>query len=211
MAFRTKRTIFYHIPKTGGQWVKKAILESTGGLERVPGKYITDEVKSLRLLGSHQIPATVRHDESLFSFAFVRHPLSWYRSFWASRFEDSLDKPFLISWLWDKNPEEFIRNVIRKYPRGFLTKVYRYYVGKDCNRLDFVGRQEYLADDLILALKLGRENFDEDKIKKLERINIAGTKSKYRDSFKISIAVEKSLLDSERWIINNYYDQYDGF
>ena len=62
------RSCLLHVPKTGGSWVKKAILASGIQCEAVsPG-------------GNHHSGLNECPTPDKFKFAFVRHPLGLYRS-----------------------------------------------------------------------------------------------------------------------------------
>src|SRR5262245_16462215 len=65
--------LFLHIPKTGGTWVEE-VLKECGILAEQAA--VTDAVTWRHPLRGHHL-----HDYS-FVFAFVRHPLSWYESWW---------------------------------------------------------------------------------------------------------------------------------
>ena len=72
MGFRTKKSIFYHIPKTGGIWVKEAMRRSGLYYDRTKKTY--RRVHKFNLKREHTIPSDVKDfdKEGLFSFAFVR-------------------------------------------------------------------------------------------------------------------------------------------
>jgi len=225
MAFRTDKVIFYHIPKTGGRWVKAAMIYAGVPYRRAKYYYGTDrkppkelvKAHALRLKREHETPLGVLNEDKdkLFSFTFVRRPLTWYKSFWAHRMlADGIEgrmrmtNSFPLDWIWDGNFEKFIANVLRKYPDGFLTDVFRLYVGKDGKALDFIGKQENLREDLIRALTLAGETFDKKKIMKVKRVNISSgsiffTKNNLLD---INDHLAKELDENEKWIIDTFYN-----
>ena len=65
--------LFVHIPKTGGVWVEEA-LPACGIATACP---LTTGGVSWR----HPLPADIRGSFD-FTFTFVRHPISWYESWW---------------------------------------------------------------------------------------------------------------------------------
>ena len=56
-----------HIPKTGGIWVEELLLSCVEGAEMARHRHI----------GIGCCP------EGRFIFAFVRHPYTWYQSYWS--------------------------------------------------------------------------------------------------------------------------------
>jgi hypothetical protein len=104
------KSYFLHVPKTGGSWVKKAII--TSGIQ----------CQDYRIEGDPHIGLTQCPVPQQFKFAFVRHPVNLYRSYWQ----------FKMTYQWDKkNPLDrdcqsdnfsvFIHNVLNKYP-GYYGK-----------------------------------------------------------------------------------------
>ena len=180
------RSIFYHIPKTGGTWVRRAI-EAAG----IPAAEVGD---------SPHCAFTSTNGSGLFKFAFVRHPLTWYQSFWCYRMrlgwrmEDTLDP------CMSRNFETFVDNVIQRIPNHLVWR-YEKYVGPDPGVLDFVGKQENLQQDLIRALRMAGEKFDEDKILAVPRLNASSTHPEYADNLR------EKVLNSEAEVISRFgYD-----
>ena len=124
--------------------------------------------------------------EESFKFCFVRNPFSWYESYWrfmcGKGWEPFTNKVAAKSkWMkrtWHPNAflEEirdrdfniFTRNIIDRYP-GYLTQMYGWYAVP--GKIDFVGRTERMASDLVYALKRARVDIDEDSIKNTGRVN----------------------------------------
>lgn len=155
------RSCFFHVPKTGGTWAKRAIIEAG-----IPGREFTID-------GDPHIGLKDCPEPHKFKFAFVRHPLSLYRSYWQCK----------MTYGWDpKNPMDmecksdkfhvFVENILRKYP-GIYTKFFFDVVGRGEERIEFIGKYENLPDDLITALKLAGEDFSEAKIRNLPPINVS--------------------------------------
>ena len=182
MALMLPRSVFYHIPKTGGTWVRQAI--KNAGIPTVE-------------LGDSPDPGVNKHNRFVsvdtmgrFTFAFVRHPLDWYVSFWSYRMrtgwkdEDCLD-PYM-----SKDFEEFMHGVLRNLP-GQLSRRFEKYVGPPPGVLDFVGRQENLAEDLIRAVRSAGEEFDEGKILGTPPVNVSVNRPGY------SSDLLRAVLESE--------------
>ena len=106
-------------------------------------------------------------------FAFIRHPVSWYTSYFRFRMGGFNDghtvmppgswKPFTENHLLgpidacgDSDVNEFIMRCIMRHP-GFLTDLFNRYCLDAGTEIQFVGRYENLHEDLyaILVRKLG--------------------------------------------------------
>jgi hypothetical protein len=157
----------------------------------------------------HTIPNDVKDidKKGLFSFAFVRKPLAWYRSYWAHRNRKGyvLIPKFPLDFLWDSSFENFITNVLKTYPYGFLTDIYKCYVGEDGKALSFVGKQENLREDLIKALTLAGEKFDKQVINTLKKFNTTPLEKGHDKLFDIDEGIEQNLVKKEKWIMNTFY------
>ncbi|PIR53287.1 hypothetical protein COU76_01935, partial [Candidatus Peregrinibacteria bacterium CG10_big_fil_rev_8_21_14_0_10_49_10] len=72
MALILPRSAFFHIMKTGGTWVRSVCEKQRLSIEEVG-----DTHKAYCELPDTELVS------SRFTFAFVRHPCSWYQSFWS--------------------------------------------------------------------------------------------------------------------------------
>lgn len=207
MALKTKKSIFYHIPKTGGTWVRKVMSLNKMGERETLGT----GSHPLGLERKHTTPEFTSDEdkEGLFSYAFVRNPLGWYKSFWNFRMDREggplvrkaqVYNKFIIDECWDDDFNKFIDNVIERVPNGFVTQLYKYYLGEDGNDLDFVGRQETLNKDLLIALKLAGEEVDESIINGLKPRN---TSAMYCEEIKQETFFK--ILEVEKWVMNKFY------
>ena len=201
MAIRTDKSIFYHIPKTGGVWVKETMRRA--GLEygRCRDKPVSHP---FRLKREHATPAVVRDEDKAgrFSFCFVRRPVSWYRSFWCYRIKtDTVGQKFPLDLMWDDEFEPFVRNVLAACPNGFVTKLYQFYV----DDVDFVGRQENLRGDLVRALTLAGEQFDENAIRNTRRFNMSATSKRFIGKCELSAETRARVQKTEAWVLERFY------
>lgn len=207
MAIRTDKSVFYHIPKTGGIWVKEAMRQS-GCVGYGRCRDIKGRSQKFGLKREHATPDVVRdgYKKGLFSFCFVRHPVAWFKSFWCYRVKTGhLDVRFPSDRLWDGMFETFIVNVLKEFSDGFVTELYQYYVGETADKVDFVGKQENLADDLVKALTLAGEDFNEEDLRRTKWRNVSAGHSKYGDMCVLSTEVRDRILKADRWVINNFY------
>jgi hypothetical protein len=201
MAIVMSRATFLHIPKCGGTWAIKAI--SAAGL--------TYEI--LPADDQHRIAGT----ENRFVFTFVRHPLSWYASFWnfrwkvaegsgrpiaeqlrgdAHRCDEKIDACLVDDHGRPRLFTEFVVACIARFP-GFLSEKYELYTSK-CH---FVGRQESLCADLLTALERSGTQFDARVIAATPRENESSPKFVAR----YPRALADAVLKSEGAAVETYY------
>jgi hypothetical protein len=155
---------FYHIPKTGGQWVKEA-LQNAG----VSFTERASDAGPMGLRGRHMVP-TGKDDR--IKFCFVRQPYDLIRSYYCYRQKTKhTDKQFPLDRWVDLPFEHYLERILERFPTGFCTMLFRWYTPE----MDFVGQFEQLADDLVKALKLIREPFDEELLRSTLPINRAGS------------------------------------
>jgi hypothetical protein len=206
MTNSTDKFVFYHIPKTGGIWVKEAIRHA--GIKHGRCRDRKGVGHPFGLKREHATPAVAQEGCSAgrFSFCFVRHPVSWLKSHWCYRVQTGiLDEKTPIDRLWEDDFEWFVRRVLTHYPGGYVTQLYQYYVGPNADRMDFIGRQENLADDLVTALTLAGETFDEQALRGYGRRNIAAARPEMRALCELSEDVERAVIDTERWVMDTFY------
>ena len=152
---------FVHVPKTGGTWAMQA-------MKRAGVKY--------EILGEGDPHPSQDKIEAPFRFGFVRHPATWYASWWAFFHEKVHD--------YDP-PNEFERrtmelsfpdfvNYVTETQPGFMIGLYNRYVGPPDDEIDYIGRYENLVEHLIHALRLADIPFDPEAIIQTPHANVAG-------------------------------------
>lgn len=207
MAVRLPKSVFVHIPKTGGTWVRR-VLRTTGLYE---GDVARDHATPAELAAFPV--ATAR---PIF-FCFVRHPLTWYQSYWAYRMKNGWHRPSpsenelplpIRTILLDANCraddfETFVRNCLARYPAGWVSHLFRHYT----TGCAFVGRQERLRDDLLLALRIAGERLmpsTVSAIRTIRRENTAGTDAEYAAKCQYTPELREAVLHAERDVLNTW-------
>lgn len=199
MAIETDKSIFYHIQKTGGSWVRVAMRNA--GL-----KYQRSERFGMTHPScwhtEHSTPRDAKNLKGLFSYCFIRHPVSWHKSFWSYRlkYKHKKLKPIQlkdpIEYHWNDNFNKYLSGILDEFPNGYLTEMF----GEFIPYVDYVGKQERLVDDLIIALNAAGEIFDEDKIRGTGPVNVSKG-----GNIEMAPVLYKELIKSEKEIIGAYY------
>ncbi len=84
----TSELRFLHTPKTGGSWAYAAMLAAGIRLQH-PAQPANLSPRARHYADAgHPGLAEIEGPDGLFTFAFVRHPLAWWRSFWGHRMRE---------------------------------------------------------------------------------------------------------------------------
>ncbi|MDE1942848.1 MAG: hypothetical protein KGI47_06860 [Betaproteobacteria bacterium] len=156
-----KNSCFIHVPKTGGTWVRHALLKAGADFE-----YYT-------LNGTSHISLADCPCPERFKFAFVRHPLGLYKSYWQ----------FKMTYGWDDGNaldnacrtdsfREFILGVTSRFPGAYGNGL-NDMIGPEDRPIEFVGRYENLLEDLVTALTRAGESFDEARLRAAAPVNVS--------------------------------------
>jgi hypothetical protein len=152
MALTVNNSIFIHLPKTGGTFLRNVLLKFSSDA-------VTDMSQGFhRHLDSHDL---TKYD---FTFSIVRHPITWYESVWK---HINMVKTSGIGWGGKIHPlsniekyhhadfNTFIKNVLENEP-GFYSNALKDYIGSNYDSVDFVAKTETLYEDSCYILdKLG--------------------------------------------------------
>lgn len=209
MAVVTEKAIFFHIPKTGGSWVRKA-LEATGiSYVEMPCQKCGRNAERLQACCGHANPKQLiyPHDEKKrFHFTFVRHPLAVYQSYWAYKMREAwTPKNHFDADVESDDFHEFVRAVLDKYPQ-WLTKWFLEYTGPEGDPyVHSIGRQENLREDLIQALRLAGEHVDEQVIRTLEPDNVAASSDEWSKRCRYTPELQEAVCKAEDDIIQRFY------
>lgn len=147
-----KNSIFYDVPKTGGSWVSEGLMAYNDatfvyGTSHEPPDPNDKEIYNKR-----------------FTFTFIRHPVDWYKSYYASRVQAKTEEP--------NNFDDFLKRMFsgRKTFGVEWTSLTDYL--KPFMKCDFVGTTENLGEDLIMALKMGGEAADKGNLLNRPWVNV---------------------------------------
>jgi hypothetical protein len=191
--------IFLHIPKTGGNWITDVLEKNnlvTGSLgfkhadiDRLFVPSLNSEKMLLKYFLKRRMESILGRilgtsgNQKPFMFCFVRHPVTWYESWfkymsqpsrhwWAwgdERANEVWHPNSMLNGLGDPDFNQFVRNVVRKRP-GYVTEMYGWYTK---SQIDFVGKLENLQEDLVTALKMTGLVFDEESIRNHPKVGVS--------------------------------------
>lgn len=185
MAFVLPNSVFLHCPKTAGSWIVNVLTQ------------VNISVIPLKIhMHCRHIPIKY-HDK--FRFAFVRHPLTWYQSYFIHGINKGWSNDHIDRHCKSLDFERFVINCIERFPQGYCSTILqdRYF-----EKADFVGLFERLKPDLIQALDLAEEKFDKSIIKKMHPKNI----SNYQlIDVSYSTKLRERVMSVERNIITRFY------
>ena len=221
MSIILKNSVIMHLPKCGGNYVRKVldlnnIPYQRTGLQPAIGR----QRLFSRELSRHNIPHGLSEFENKeHKLVFVREPLEWYRSYWCERVkhtpaedgkiphsywraEDTGDYGFceVDNNTHSDNFEEWIDNVINFYPYGPYSEYCKYYLSMATD----VGLQENLASDL------GKFLYEKEGVTLENLPDFRPNKSKesIKDMAQFSESSKKKLMLLESYMYENFYPQY---
>ena len=198
MALLLPKSVFIHIPKTGGMWVRAALLRvglAPGGLRH--RQHVEGSLPAYPHCCKHTRVEDL-NDASIHRktiFAFVRHPLSYYQSYWAFKMRtgwnhrDVFDQTFVR-----EDFSSFVRAVTSERP-GWVASMYQTYLGN--GRIHIIGKQESLVEDLIGALTQAGETFDASIIRETSKENEAASLDPWREQCRYTPGLEHAVVQSE--------------
>lgn len=216
MALVLPRSIFLHIPKTGGEWVRAAIHNSAIAVRESNRGLRTAERMHTNLLNTAGLgawnfahrgrPWTWYRRGGRFLFSFVRCPLQWHASRWAYKSSEGI---------WDENDpmdaacysedfEQYMWRMIENFP-GHASDMFEFYTGRpETGEIDFIGRCESLADDLVRALRLAGEKFDEARIRATPPQNVSGQSPEWKARCRYTPELRAAVLKTEARAVERF-------
>lgn len=193
-----KKSSFIHIPKCGGSMVQALVHR----LHLVQKRYKSPQNGHLFL---HQMTES----ESTYNFCFVRHPYTWWPSFWQWSKQDRFsvmerECPDFDTWIQDYGP----------FWMGHYSRYLSRYVGEDPNyqsniKMHFIGKSENLFSDLLFALKSAGEDINEEYFNSLismietdEVLTRAQNKQEYNKL--ISDKSKEIIYNTEKYVFDRF-------
>lgn len=199
MAIKLKNNLeFLHIPKTGGSWVTE-ILNSNHLIDSIDTHKHADYdynlfSEHLALSGRHHLYLALNKFKKKYfqnntykknpkRFCFVRHPLSWYESWW--RYMETRGwhnwGEINSSYNWHPNSilnslgsndfNEFVWNVVKKRP-GYVSELFFSYTKPG---ISYIGKTENIRKDLYTILKTENIKVDKSSIFFSKEVNASKT------------------------------------
>ena len=154
--------VFLHVPKTGGTWVKAAVANAGIDFE----EYVVD--------GDIHGDLSYCPCRDRFVFGFVREPLGLYQAYWRFKDHGGMGRAQSVRHECAAPTfDGFVENVLQNEP-GWCSRMFEDYVGRTTEEeIDFVGRFESLADDLVRALRMTSVSFDHRAIHATPPVNVS--------------------------------------
>jgi SAM-dependent methyltransferase len=135
-------SIFFHVGRTAGHYVRKTIREMA--------------IPAYDVGSFHDWPSNIQLNETekkkLF-FCFVRHPLAWLKSFWCHEMQFGWSQCEYSHKTQSDSFAEFLTKAVEAFPNGPASEVFRPFL-MQCQQ---VGRQENLTADLRRILERAGE------------------------------------------------------
>jgi hypothetical protein len=209
MAIILTNSIFIHIPKCGGTWVKESLQNANLIKVKTPGSTKHASLVELR----PKMPELLLSKKP---FTFVRNPVTWWQSRWSDPYHRKhyfMDPiPHSEKWCpnikWfnaetmmrnDEQFEDFNKYMawILEWRPAFYSEYFRFMTNV---KKIAIGKYENLAGDLIEILYRLGENFDAQLIKETKIINESDPKLKDKryytyENLKKLIEVEKKTME----------------
>jgi hypothetical protein len=147
MALLLQESVVYHPGRTGGHWVKARLRQA--GLVQGESAGLHDNPEDLR----HWPERAARP----WSIAFVRHPLSWMRSFWVHETHFGWTNDLLCPPDEFATFAEYLDYLIETFPGGAVKRYFAPFI----DNVNLIGKFEGLRAELLRLLKEAGENVPE--------------------------------------------------
>lgn len=196
------KSSFIHIPKCAGTFLQAFLFH----LKLPSHRYSQPQDGHLFL---HQMTES----KDTYNFCFVRHPYTWWPSFYewskTTRFSDAeKESPNFDTWIKDYGA----------FWMGHYSKLVSRYIGDDefyktDVKMNFVGKTENLYEDLFTALTNAGEVFDEKQFRNLANVENQKeslTKWSNKQEYDRNISEESKdiIYHTERYIFDKFdYNQ----
>jgi len=209
MALILPNSIFIHIPKTGGTWVRRAI-EASMGLDKDSNElHIEGENKWQHI--THATLSDVKKQlsnemENKLTFSFVRHPLDILKSSYIEEIWPELVGEE-TKGIGGRKKISF-REFVLSRDEGYVSWFYRDYLKSPDGifpSVDYIGRTENLKNDLIEVLEIAGEDFDRDAIEQMPPVRRGASLKSAKKVIQCSKRLEDSIIRDEEDAISIFY------
>lgn len=193
-----RKSSFIHIPKCGGSQVQTFLYQ----FDLVTKRYRYPQ-------NGHMFLHQMTESRNTYNFCFVRHPYTWWPSFWhwskRDRFsEKERECPDFDTWIQDYGP----------FWMGHYSNYLMRYIGEDPNyssdiRMHFIGKVENLFFDLETAMKNAKEEFDPLNywfyVKNIHRVpSLSKGQNKQEYNKVISDKSKEIIYNTEKYVFDRF-------
>lgn len=157
MALELPNSIFFHVGRTAGHWVRYVIKKM--------------DIPTMEIGEFHDWPSRITMmpaQERKLKFCFIRHPLEWLRSYWLHEMYFGWSTDMFAQNIKADTFADFLSNSIRVYANGPVSNVYAPFI-EQCG---FVGRQESIVGDLLCVLEQAEKKVVPRVIYETKAINV---------------------------------------
>lgn len=195
MSLVTDKFVFAHLPKTGGQHIRKVINELG--------------ITSREVCKHHAASAALpKEGINLPILISIRHPVTWYQSRWYHRVRIGWMPMHPVDWDCASNDfNKFVENMMDYDPNGRLTSLIQLFLRKTpIKQVEHVIKNEYLSGELYLFLKKMGYDVTREQINNVPRTNTSGGPGRTaKDVAVYKPEILERLLKRESWLINEFY------
>jgi len=180
LAFVFDDYIFYHIPKTGGSYIRRQLQNLVG-------------VQFSEIGHVHCAPIDIfGKAPGKKSFCTVRHPVTWYESYYRYRMDNGWKPAHHIDACCQGHSfEQFVNQFLHLYRFGYVTSLYSRYVPF----VDRVLKMENLTDEVKGLLKDWGYNTDNISSGKINATSHAMDTSLSHKTRNRLISIELGVID----------------
>jgi len=206
------KALFLHLPRTGGTWVKRAVMLC--GIEHELLRMTPRYRRKHALLAWY--PAKFLADVD-FVFSTVRHPVSYYESRWRyatrhrppysrKRVPDTRRSPWEPDKYYQPDFGEWARYMVENRP-CWVTRLYEQFVGPEHGEFcQFICHTETLTDDFCRVMSLlGYGSEVEESRVELPKLYRSANKSKIVATWPEGL--QERVAHDERLTIERFYGE----